>query len=104
MKLYVIDPKTEEKHYLKQNAQTREELATLLKSKRFKIEEQIFSVEDVKAESSEHTAGAMALGGVIGVMGGVPGVIIGGILGGLLGKSSDDDDQEKADLFNRSKV
>ncbi|MFB2803271.1 hypothetical protein [Shewanella seohaensis] len=104
MKLYVTNQSTGEKIYLKQNAASRRELVNLLGSERFQLDQQIYSVNDVKAESNDNTAGAMAAGGVIGVVGGVPGVIIGGLIGALLGKSTDDEDKVKSDNFNGSKL
>jgi len=104
MKLYVQNRATGEKTYLKQSAVSRRELATQLGSKRFQIDKQIFSVNEVKAENNSNTAGAMAAGGVVGVVGGVPGVIIGGLIGALLGKSTDSEDKVKSDKFNRSQL
>ena len=103
MKLYVFDPITNEKIHLKQNAKTRDELAENIGAYSFKVNEIVFSVNDVLAEPSDNTAGAMAAGGVIGAAGGVPGVIIGGAIGFLLGKGSDDDDKINAEAFNRSR-
>lgn len=102
MKLYVKNQLTGEKVYLKQTAITRQDLANQLGAQKFTVDGQVFSVNDVLAESSENTAGAMAAGGVIGVVGGVPGVVIGGIIGALLGKGSDNDDKIKSEKFNRS--
>ncbi|NQZ93188.1 MAG: hypothetical protein HRT97_12725 [Moritella sp.] len=102
MKLFVIEQSSNEKKYLRQNANTRKGLSELLGSNKFKIDDQIFTVDDVQAEPNENTAGAMALGGVIGVAGGVPGVIIGGLIGALLGKGTDNDDKVRVDKFNRS--
>ncbi|KTF17023.1 hypothetical protein [Pseudoalteromonas sp. H105] len=104
MKLYVTNQSTGEKRYLKQSAVSRQELVKQLGSERFQIDQQVYSVSEVVAESNESTAGAMAAGGVIGVVGGVPGVIIGGIIGALLGKSTDDEDKVKTDKFNGSEV
>ncbi|MCJ8304739.1 hypothetical protein [Shewanella sp.] len=104
MKLYVVNQSTQEKTYLKQNAASRRNLVEQLGSERFQIDQQVFSVNDVKAESNDNTASAMAAGGVIGIVGGVPGVIIGGLLGALFGKSTDDEDKEKSDKFNRSQL
>ena len=104
MKLYVVNKTTNEKHHLKQTANTRGHLASLLGTKRFSVGGNIYSVNEVIAEPSDNTAGAMALGGVVGVAGGVPGVIIGGLIGALLGKGSDNEDKEKADKFNRSQA
>lgn len=104
MKLYVLDPNSNEKKHLKQNAKTRSELATLLGSHSFRLDNSVFSVNDVQAEPNDNIAGAMAVGGVIGVAGGLPGVIIGGIIGALLGKGSDDDDKENSEAFNLSRI
>lgn len=102
MKLYVVNPSTKEKIYLKQNTASKRDLVEQLGSERFQIDQQIFDVIDVAAESNDNTAGAMATGGVIGVVGGVPGVIIGGIIGALFGKSAGDEDKERSEKFNRS--
>lgn len=104
MKLYVIDPTSSEKHYLKHSATTRNELAQNFGSSYFRLDKTVFSIEDVHAEPSENTAAAMAAGGVIGAAGGVPGVIIGGAIGFLLGMGSDDNDKESVEIFNRSCV
>ena len=104
MKLFVTNPVTKEKHYLKQLAPDKPALAQKIGSISFQIDGHIFSVDDVLAESSDNTAGAMAAGGVVGVAAGVPGVIIGGLIGMLLGKSSGDEDKAKAEKFNRSSI
>lgn len=102
MKLYVQNKASGARTYLKQNANSRQQLASQLGSERFKVKNQTYSVNDVRAEQNDNTANAMAAGGVIGIAGGVPGVIIGGIIGALLGKSTDDEDNKKVEKFNRS--
>lgn len=102
MRLFVEDKEKNERVYLKQMARTRAELAEKIGSYSLRVNNKTYSVHDVKAAPSENTAGAMALGGAIGVVGGVTGVIIGGAIGALLGKSSDDDDKQKTIQFNRS--
>ena len=102
MRLYVIDPSTNEKIYLKQVSLTRSELAKTIGSNNLKVLNHNIPIHAVSAEPSDNTAESMALGGVVGVLGGVPGVILGGIIGGLLGKSSKDEDAKRADAFNRS--
>lgn len=104
MKLYVLDKTSNEKTYLKQSAKSKRELANLLGAERFRLDNQVYSVNEVIAEANDNTAGAMAAGGVIGVVGGVPGVIIGGLIGALLGNSSDNEDKRKTEEFNRSRV
>lgn len=102
MRLYVLDKTDGTKIYLKDIASNRRDLAAVYGSHRVKVGEHVYHVNEICAEPSENTAPAMALGGVVGVLGGVPGVILGGLVGALLGKSSDDEDEVKANLFNRS--
>lgn len=102
MKLYVIEPSTGEKIYLQQVAKDRNHLMEMLGTEKFKVKNNLYTVKDVKAEIEEKTAPAMALGGVVGVLGGIPGVVIGGLIGGLLGNSSDKEEKIKAENFNRS--
>lgn len=102
MRLYVEDRETGKKTYIQNTAKTRKELAQRLGSNRLKVNDKVYSVNAVSAESDNKTASAMAIGGVIGVMGGVPGVLLGGLIGGLLGKSNDDEDSKKVNEFNRS--
>ena len=104
MRLYVIDKSNGNKVHLKQTARTRAELAQIYGSSRVKIGDDEYDLNEICAEASENTAAAMALGGVVGIYGGVPGVILGGLIGALLGKSSDDEDKQKVELFNRSGV
>ncbi|NKC10736.1 MAG: hypothetical protein GKR94_00575 [Gammaproteobacteria bacterium] len=102
MRLFVIDPSTNEKIYLKQVAPTRDELARSIGSYSLRVSGYNIPIQKVIAEPSDNTAESMALGGVVGVLGGVPGVIIGGIIGGLLGNSSKEEDAKRAEVFNRS--
>jgi len=102
MRLFVIDPDTKEKRYLKLNAVSRQDLRKSIGQKNFKIGEHCYTVNDVKAESSQKTAPTMALGGVIGVAGGVLGVLAGVAIGALVGSSSENSDQKRADFFNGS--
>ncbi|MEG3755506.1 hypothetical protein [Psychromonas arctica] len=104
MKLYVRNRTTGQKTYLKQSAISRRELANQLGTKRFQVDKQIFSVNEVKAENNSNTPSAMAAGGFVGVVGGVPGVIIGSLIGALLGKSTDSEDKVKSEKFNRSEL
>ncbi len=103
MKLYVKDLDTGEKVYLQQTAKDREQLVKVLGTEKFKVQNKIYYVKNVQAEIDSKTAPAMALGGVIGVLGGVPGVLIGGLIGGLLGNNSDEEDKLKVANFNRSR-
>lgn len=102
MRLYVLDKADGKKIHLRQIADSRGELVRTFGSRKVEIGNHIYDVNEIAAEASENTAPAMALGGVVGVLGGVPGVILGSAIGALLGKSSDDEDKVKAELFNRS--
>lgn len=102
MRLYVVKRGASEKIYLKKVAPTRQELAKELGTTGFNAEGQYFSVKEVKAEPSDSTAESMAMGGVVGILGGVPGVVLGGLIGGLLGKNAKEEDEKKAEIFNRS--
>jgi len=104
MRLYVLDKSDGTKVRLKETANTRGELARLYGARRVQVGDSVYEVNDISAESSDNAAAAMALGGVVGIYGGVPGVIIGGLIGALLGKSTDDEDKTKVELFNRSSV
>ena len=103
MRVFVTNSKNE-KIYLTQIAANKKELAVLIGSEKFEANGGEYSVEDVRAEYSDNTAGSMALGGVVGVLGGVPGVIIGGLIGGILGANSKNEDERKAEAFNRSSL
>ncbi|MFT6914737.1 MAG: hypothetical protein ACJAWL_001033 [Motiliproteus sp.] len=102
MRLYVEDSITKERVFINKVASSRKELASSMGTTSFKVNDKVYSVNSVKAQPRDATAAAMALGGVIGVLGGVTGVAIGTAIGGLIGKSSDDEDKKISDEFNRS--
>ncbi|WP_260291946.1 hypothetical protein [Sedimenticola hydrogenitrophicus] len=102
MRLYVLDKSDGTKIHLKQSASSRQELVQIFGSRKVNIGNHVYDINDISAEASENAAPAMALGGVVGVLGGIPGVIIGGIIGALLGKNADDEDKAKVEQFNRT--
>jgi len=102
MRLFVENPETREKIFLKVKAKDRTSLVKTIGARHFSSRGKTFSVNDVQAEASDNTAPTMALGGVIGVAAGVPGVIIGGLLGGLMGKQVAQEEEAKATAFNGS--
>ncbi|MEE9694015.1 hypothetical protein ACW7GX_01805 [Aeromonas hydrophila] len=109
MKLYVEAKSgsrpTGEKLYLDKIASTKRELANLLGSKEFFINNEKYFVSQVKAEKkSDAAALGMVVGGALGLIGGVYGVVAGGALGGVLGKDADIKETEKVEKFNRSKL
>lgn len=104
MRLYVQDPDTNEKIFIDKVAQDKKSLVNMLGSTEIRVSNKKFSINDVKATANENTATTMALGGVVGILGGVPGVILGSAIGGLIGKSSDDEDKLKANIFNKSSI
>lgn len=91
--------------FLDKIAPTRRELAQLLGSKEFFIDDQKYFVSQVYAKkNSDNTALGMVLGGILGLVGGAAGVAAGGAIGGVLGRDSDLKEQDKVDRFNRSKL
>jgi hypothetical protein len=102
MRLFVIDPRTNKKTYLKKSARTRKELSKMIGSSHLKVNGQVYAIQTVNAEPTQNTATAVAVGGGVGVIGGIPGLIIGAAIGGLIGKNKDSEDQKLAEEFNRS--
>ena len=91
------------KIYLNVEFPNRRALAAHIGSRRFELGGQIFSVEQVQAESvgSDSTAG-LILGGLFGLLGGPAGVLFGATIGGVIGNNSDNEDEQKINEFNRS--
>ncbi|GAB4181307.1 MAG: hypothetical protein Tsb002_01150 [Wenzhouxiangellaceae bacterium] len=102
MRLYVVNPETDEKIYLNVMARTRQELAKEIGSDTFTVKKLQFDVNSVMAESSDNMAVSMAVGGVVGLLAGFPGVALGSLVGALLGKQEKMTDEEKSEIFNRS--
>jgi hypothetical protein len=104
VKLYVYDTNGEKK-YLDKKAFTKNDLKDIIGKKEFYMNNELFYIDDVKAETdSESAAPSMVIGGALGLMGGVPGVIIGGLLGALLGNSADNEEKKLVHRFNESKI
>lgn len=62
-----------------------------------------YSVDEVVAEPESGAApGGAILGGLIGLIGGPLGMLIGGGVGTLWGAKADQDEERKANRFNRS--
>lgn len=109
MKLFVEEKinnkKTGQKLYLDKVAPTKKELAEFLGKKEFFINDEKYFVSQVMAEkSSDNTALGMVIGGVLGLVGGTIGVVAGGAIGGALGRDSDIKENEKVNVFNRSRL
>lgn len=109
MKLFVEEKvkgkKTGQKRYLDKIAPTKKELVDFLGSKEFFINNEKYFVAQVQAEkSSDNTALGMVIGGVLGVVGGAIGIAAGGMIGGALGRDSDIKENEKVNMFNRSRL
>lgn len=102
MKLYITN-RANEKVFLNLTAGTRQELVNLVGSQVFRLGDEIYNVNQVKAEAdTNNTATGTLVGGVLGALGGPVGILIGGLVGGLLGNSSDDTEKVKVDQFNNS--
>lgn len=104
MKLYVTD-NLNNKIYLNTLATTRSELANIIGSPWFYLNNQRFHVHQVVAESESNSIAAGAVvGGLIGLLGGPIGVLLGGTLGGALGNEDDKTELNKVNRFNHSRV
>lgn len=102
MKLYVIN-NARKKVYLNLTASSRRHLAHLIGDYTFYLGNELYSVEDVRAENdSNSTASGAVVGGAVGAFAGPAGLIIGGLLGGLIGNSSDEKENLKVNRFNNN--
>lgn len=105
MKLFVTNPKTNQKVYLNMLASTRRELAGLIGSSWFYLVGERYHVHNVVAESeNNNTAAGAIVGGLIGALSGSFGVLIGGSIGGALGSEKDKEERQKVEYFNNSSV
>lgn len=103
MKLYVINPTTNDKIYLNLIADSRLELETLIGGSHFYLLDTLYSVSTVYAENDiNNTAAGAVVGGIVGIFGGPIGIIIGSTIGGLIGNSSDSEESIKVQKFNNS--
>ncbi len=86
MRLYVINPDSKRKIYLKVNAISRSELKRRINKEYFTIRGKKYSINNVLAENdADSTTSGVVIGGIIGLLGGPIGVAIGATAGGILG-------------------
>jgi len=103
MRLFVIN-RQGKKVILDIKARTRRELAGKI-GYNFYVQNQQYSIQNVKAESSSNdTAGGAVIGGLIGLLGGGIGMAIGGLAGGLIGGKRDEDENKMVRNFNNSRI
>ena len=103
LRLFVKN-KEGKKVYLQMMALTKRELIDKIGSHKFTLEDELYTVSNVRAEpSDENAAVSMVIGGAIGLLGGVAGVVAGGALGGLIGNEKDKKDNLMVKRFNGSK-
>lgn len=91
-----------EKIYIKNIAPTRKALSDALASSLIKIDNNIYSINNIMAEVSYVSAVPFAVGGIIGLIGGFWGTTIGATLGGLYGKHELEEDEKMVKIFNES--
>lgn len=106
MRLYVIEPESNQKIYLKLVAESRNKLADLIKGNTFHVNGCSYKVEDVMAEPDHYslTTGAV-VGGLVGILVfGAIGLGAGAVLGNRFGNRKFDKDRIAADMFNKSSV
>lgn len=101
MRLYIDE--NGKKIYLRERAQTRNELKRVLGARQFQANGKIYTISSVKAEpdNSSTTIGA-GIGGLVGAFGGMPGVIAGALIGGAMGNAQLEKDKRMAEAFNAS--
>lgn len=104
MKLFVID-KNKQKKYLREEALSREELASKIGSSTFTLDGQVYSVNDVIAEKdSSNTLGGAIVGGILGALIAPGAFLVTGALGGMIGSSADSEELKRVINFNKGKV
>jgi len=101
MKLYVNSP-SGEKIYLNLQAETREELQSIVGYSYFTALEHTYNINEVIAEKESYTPAGTIVGGLIGIFGGPLGIAIGATIGTILGASSEQQEEIKVDKFNQS--
>lgn len=103
MKLFVFDRNSQNKIYINLLASTRIQLADLLGSPIFTINNKQYHVNDVFAESDiNNVLVGSVTGSVVGILGGPYGVAAGAVIGGYLGSKIDKTENEKITFFNNS--
>jgi uncharacterized membrane protein len=106
MRLFVINPDTSEKIYLKEQASSRQELADLLGRTKLRVKDKDFDISEVMAESGfdSTSAGAVA-GGLVGALG-IPAFaflpVIGSTIGAGIGLYKAVKELKRVEAFNRS--
>lgn len=102
MKLYVINPETKRKIYLKTDAQSKTQFKKELRQNQFKLRGIQYTIDQVHSEPkmSGSTITNVAIGGAIGLIGGPFGMLAGAAAGGFIGKMIDDNDRRKSRIFN----
>ena len=106
MKLFVRNNRGE-KIYLNMTAHSKSELMLLLRGSHFNFgSDELFTVNQVIAESENesnmNTAIGAVLGGIVGILGGPGGMVIGASLGGILGNTKDLAEKRSIETFNNS--
>ena len=103
MRLYVINTNPVKKVYLRAFAKNKEELVKTIGSRRFKVKDKIYDVDNVIAESSViGVVSSVTIGSIIGIVAGALGVIVGATLGYLIGYGTERQELEFVDAFNDS--
>lgn len=101
MRLYIDE--NGRKIYLRERAQTRNELKQVLGTSQFQANGKIYNINSVKAEPDNSSATiGVGIGGLVGAFGGMPGVIAGALIGGAMGNAQLEKDKRMAEAFNAS--
>lgn len=103
MRLYVINTNPVKKVYIRASAKNKVELVKIIGSRRFKVKDKIYDIEDVIAESSRiGVVVSTTIGAIIGMVAGALGVIVGATLGYFMEYGAERQELEFVDEFNNS--
>ncbi|MAG66965.1 MAG: hypothetical protein CMK74_14035 [Pseudomonadales bacterium] len=105
MKLYVLDPSTGKKVFIKMYARNKHELKEKLRSEFLSVQGKKYSIAEVRAESgsSEPILGGV-VGGLLGSFGGGVGVVLGGLIGSAVAAAQSDKEKKEVEVFNGSEM
>ncbi len=106
MRLYVVNPKDGSKSYLQHTAKNRAELRKAIGGKHFKLADNTYSVEVVRAETSSNDISvSAAIGSAVGglILGPV-GYASGALAGLILARRNLRGEKKEVEGFNRSSV
>jgi len=107
MKLFVVNPDSNEKIPLTVKAKDRKDLLNKIGAEKFTVDESMkeYSINDVRAElSSGGKEISAVVGGLLGLVGGGVGALAGAAFGTFIGMQSEEKEKMEVEHFNNSRV